>query len=119
MSISVGVTASMDRLGRALLEGAPDGAVYADGDGIIRFWNSGAERLFGFAGAEAVGQSLDVIIPAPQRARHWDGFRRVMATGESRYGHGDLLAVPGLRKDGSPRVARVYNRPTAERERAT
>src|SRR3954454_13349468 len=101
MSISVGVTASMDRLGRALLEGAPDGIVYADGDGIIRFWNSGAERVFGFAAAEAVGQSLDIIIPAPQRGRHWDGFRRVMATGESRYGHGDLLAVPGLRKDGS------------------
>ncbi len=53
-----------------------------------------------FTAAEAVGQSLD-IIPEPQRARHWAGFRHVMATGESRYGQGDLLAVPGLRKDGS------------------
>jgi PAS domain S-box-containing protein len=101
MSISTAVTAPMDRLGRVLLENAPDGIVYADGEGIIRFWNSGAERLFGFAAAEAVGQSLDIIIPSAQRARHWEGFRRVMATGESRYGHGDLLAVPGLRKDGS------------------
>ena len=46
-------------------------------------------------------QSLDIIIPEPQRARHWAGYRQVMATGESRYGHGDMLAVPALRKDGT------------------
>ena len=78
-----------------------DAVVYADAEGIIRFWNAGAERIFGFAAAEAVGQSLDIIIPVNLRARHWDGFRRVMATGESRYGEGDLLSVPGLRKDGT------------------
>ncbi|MDQ4061049.1 MAG: PAS domain S-box protein, partial [Pseudomonadota bacterium] len=79
----------------------PDAVVYADAEGIIHFWNAGAERIFGFAAAEAVGQSLDIIIPVNLRARHWDGFRRVMATGESRYGEGDLLSVPGLRKDGT------------------
>ncbi|MBV8914574.1 MAG: PAS domain S-box protein [Acetobacteraceae bacterium] len=94
-------TELLDRLGRVLLESAPDAIVYSDGEGVIRFWSAGAERLFGFAAAEAVGQSLDIIIPEPQRARHWAGYRQVMATGESRYGHGDLLAVPGLRKDGS------------------
>jgi PAS domain S-box-containing protein len=47
-----------------------------------------------------MGQSLDIIIPENLRARHWDGYRRTMATGESRYGEADLLAVPGLRKDG-------------------
>jgi len=91
----------IDRLGQALLESAPDAIIFADGEGVIRFWNPGAERLFGFTAAEALGQSLDIIIPENQRARHWAGYRQVMATGESRYGHGDLLAVPGVRKDGS------------------
>lgn len=94
-------TGEMDRLGRVILESGPEAIVFADGDGVIRFWNTGAERLFGFSASEAVGKSLDLIIPEPQRARHWEGYRKVMATGESRYGHGDLLAVPGLRKDGS------------------
>ena len=81
--------------------GAAEAIVAVDRAGAIRFWNPGAERLFGFAAAEAVGRSIDLIIPEPQRARHWAGFRRVMDTGESRYGQGDLLAVPGLRKDGA------------------
>lgn len=101
MSTEVARDVQADRLGRVLLESASDAIVYADGEGAIQFWNPGAERIFGFTAAEAVGQSLDIIIPEPQRARHWVGFRHVMATGESRYGHGDLLAVPGLRKDGS------------------
>ncbi len=92
--------AQLDRLGRAVLEAAPDAVVLSDSEGVIRFWNTGAERLFGFAAAEALGRPLDIIIPEPQRARHWAGFRRVMETGESRYGAGEVLAVPGLRKDG-------------------
>jgi len=91
----------LDRLGRALLGAVSDAIVYADREGVIRFWNPGAERLFGFVAAEAEGRSLDLIIPEPQRARHWAGFHKVMESGESRYGHGDLLAVPGLRRDGS------------------
>ncbi|WP_328805784.1 PAS domain-containing protein [Sabulicella rubraurantiaca] len=90
----------LDRVGRALLGTASDAVVVADRDGLIRFWNPGAERIFGFPAAEALGQSLDIIIPEPQRARHWAGFQRVMETGESRYGAGELLAVPGLRGDG-------------------
>ena len=50
---------------------------------------------------EAIGQSLDIIIPERLRTRHWLGYRHVMATGESRYDHGDILAVPGIRKDGA------------------
>jgi PAS domain S-box-containing protein len=93
--------ARLDRLGLAVLGAVSDAIVYADRKGVVRFWNPGAERLFGFAAAEAVGRSLDLIIPEPQRARHWAGFRRVMETGESRYGRGDILAVPGLRRDGT------------------
>jgi PAS domain S-box-containing protein len=93
--------AELDRLSRALLGATSDAIVFADREGVIHFWNPGAERIFGFTAEEAIGRSLDLIIPEPQRARHWDGFRRVMKTGESRYGGGDVLAVPGLRKDGA------------------
>jgi len=56
--------------------------------------------MFGFTAAEAIGKSMDLIIPERLRARHWEGYRRVMATGSSRYGAGDVLAVPAIRKDG-------------------
>jgi len=84
-----------------IVRAAADAIVYADADGAIRFWNAGAERIFGYAEAEALGQSLDLIVPARLRARHWEGFRQVMQTGQSRYGAGDLLAVPAQRKDGA------------------
>jgi len=84
----------------ALLRSASDAIVATDRDGRITFWNPGAERIFGFTADEAVGQSLDIIIPENLRARHWSGFRHTVATGTSRYGHGDLLSVPGLTKDG-------------------
>ena len=88
-------------LAEALLHGASDAIIATDRDGRITFWNPGAERIFGFTAAEANGQSLDIIIPENLRARHWSGFRHTMATGTSRYGHGDLLSVPGLTKDGA------------------
>jgi len=84
----------------AVLQGA-DAIVACDAAGIIRFWNASAVRIFGFAAAEAVGQSLDVIIPERLRARHWDGFHHTMRTGESRYADGALLSVPSQRKDGA------------------
>ena len=89
-----------DRLYRQIVEGAPDAVVFGDAQGIIRLWNAGAEAIFGFTAAEAVGQSMDIIIPERLRGRHWDGYRRTMATGVSRYGSGDLLAVPAVTKDG-------------------
>ena len=88
------------QLGRAVVESAAEAVIYADREGVIRFWNAGAERLFGFTASEALGRSLDIIIPEKLRAAHWRGFRHVMETGESRYQAGDLLAVPGVRKDG-------------------
>jgi PAS domain S-box-containing protein len=85
---------------RQIVEGAPDAVVFGDAQGIIRLWNAGAEAIFGFTAAEAVGQSMDIIIPERLRGRHWDGYHRTMATGVSRYGAGDLLAVPAITKDG-------------------
>ena len=87
-------------LGDALLNSASDAIVATDRDGLIVFWNPGAERIFGFTADEAAGRSLDLIIPENLQARHWEGFRRTMETGISRYGHGDLLSVPGLTRDG-------------------
>lgn len=84
----------------AILAAAADAVVATDRDGIIQVWNPGAERIFGHRADEALGQSLNLIIPERLRARHWEGFRRVMATGESHYGAGDLLSVPGVRNDG-------------------
>jgi PAS domain S-box-containing protein len=91
----------LDRFYRTLAEAASDAIIYADTEGLIRFWNSGAQRIFGFTADEAVGRSLDLIIPDKLRERHWQGYRQVIATGTSRYGEGDLLSVPGLRKDGT------------------
>lgn len=82
-----------------LLEEAPDAILVSDKAGVIRFWNRGAELLFGHTASEAVGQSLDLIIPENLRPRHWEGYRRVMASGETKYKTG-LLASPGVRKDG-------------------
>jgi len=87
-------------VGEAILGASADAVVATDREGIIRLWNPGAERIFGHSAGEAVGQSLDLIIPERLRTAHWQGWRRVIDTGESRYGHGDLLSVPGIRKDG-------------------
>jgi|SRR5579871_3090553 len=89
-----------EQLGAALLASSSDAIVATDREGRIVFWNPGAERIFGFTQGEAVGQSLDLIIPENLRARHWEGFRHTMATGTSSYGAGDLLSVPGLTKEG-------------------
>jgi len=87
-------------IGDAILSAQSDAIIAADKEGAIIFWNPGAERIFGYTRAEAVGRSLDIIIPIHLRKRHWDGHRRVMESGKSRYGQGDVLAVPGLAKDG-------------------
>jgi PAS domain S-box-containing protein len=88
------------RLADAILATAADAVLATDREGVIRFWNPGAVRIFGFAEEEAVGASLELIIPERLRKRHWDGWARVVATGATRYGDGDVLAVPAITKDG-------------------
>ncbi len=83
-----------------IVEHAPDAIIMADRDGIIRLWNAGAQAVLGYTAEEALGQSLDLIIPEQFRARHWAGFRKVMQTGVTRYGAG-LLGVPATRRDGT------------------
>lgn len=89
-----------DQFARTVVDGMPDALVFADAAGVIRVWNRGAERLFGFTEAEALGQQLDIIVPAGLRERHWHGFHETMRTGQTRYGDGQILAVPAIRKDG-------------------
>lgn len=91
---------TMEVLCRRIVEGVPDAVVFADRGGVIRLWNAGAAEMFGHAADEAVGQSLDIIIPDNLRGRHWEGYRKTMETGITKYGK-ELLAVPGIRKDGS------------------
>jgi PAS domain S-box-containing protein len=90
-----------DTLAKAVLSTNSDAIIAADREGIIVFWNPGAERIFGHASGDAVGRSLDIIIPERLRKRHWEGYHHVIESGKSRYGHGDILAVPGIRKDGT------------------
>ena len=94
------VAIDIGRLSDRILREAPDAIIYADAQGIIRFWNLGAAQIFGFAEAEALGQSLDIIIPEGLRARHWAGYSATMQSGSTRYGAGEILAVPALRKGG-------------------
>ena len=91
---------SREFIGSGLLDSAADAVVASDREGLIVLWNAGAQRIFGFTEDDALGQSLDIIIPEPFRQRHWDGYHETVASGQSRYGAGDLLAVPGLHKDG-------------------
>jgi len=84
---------------RQLVQAIGDGVVVADAEGKIVLWNPGSERIFGFTEAEALGKSLDIIIPQRQQQRHWDGFTKTMETGQTRYGN-DVLRVPAVHKDG-------------------
>jgi PAS domain S-box-containing protein len=90
----------IDQFCRRLAQEAPDAIVYSDAEGLIAFWNKGAERIFGFSEADALGRSLDIIIPDNLRSRHWEAYRNTMRTGSTQYGEGQVLAVPALRKDG-------------------
>lgn len=84
-----------------LLAGMPDAVIFADADEKIRFWNAGATRIFGFTAEEALGATLDLITPESLRARHSHGFAETMRSGKTRYGDGQLLAVPAMRRDGT------------------
>jgi PAS domain S-box-containing protein len=68
---------------RMLREHTGDIVLCVDAAGKITFWNDGAERLLGFPRSEALGASLDLIVPAHLRDRHWAGFNNVIGSGTS------------------------------------
>jgi PAS domain S-box-containing protein len=83
----------------AFVDAAADAIIAAGADGRILLWNRAAARIFGYTADEALGQSLDLIIPERFRARHWDGYQRVMASGQTKYGS-EVLRVPAEHRDG-------------------
>jgi PAS domain S-box-containing protein len=84
-----------------LVHAIGDAVVVVDISGVIVLWNPAATRIFGFEEREALGHSLDLIIPERQRDRHWEGYAKTVSTGQTRYGS-SLLRVPALHKDGRP-----------------
>jgi PAS domain S-box-containing protein len=82
-----------------LVSAIGDAVVVSDSRGAIVLWNKAAERLFGYTEPEALGQSLDLIIPERLRNRHWEGYVKTMETGVTRYGT-DVLQVPAIDKSG-------------------
>lgn len=75
--------------------------IVADREGVIRVWTADAQAIFGHTPSEAVGQSLEIIVPSEHHADHWTGFRRAMASGQTKYKPTDVLPVPARHKDGS------------------
>ncbi len=89
-----------DELRSMLIQQAPDAVIFAGPEGIIREWNPAAERMFGHSPEGAIGQSLDLIIPERFREAHWNGYKRALLAGETRYS-GQTLPTRSIRKDGS------------------
>lgn len=92
-------TVSPEQLAAGVVNESPEAIVVTDPDGIVRLWNKGAARMFGYSAAEALGQNLDLIIPEKLRERHWKGYFQTMVTGYTRYGD-ELLSVPATHRDG-------------------
>ncbi len=88
-----------DWLYQHIVEDSSVAVIYGDAAGVIRLWNKGAEEIFGWTAEEALGRFMDLIIPEKHRTVHWEGYRRVMKTGLTKYGR-TMLAVPALTKDG-------------------
>jgi PAS domain S-box-containing protein len=92
-------TQSTGALGDLIVEQMADAVIYADRQGVVARWNDAAAALFGFAAAEALGQSLDLVIPEHLRAAHWRGFDAAMTNGVTRLG-GRPTVTRGLHKSG-------------------
>ena len=83
-----------------LLAALADAVMVCDAQGAIVLWNPACERMFGHTEAEALGQSMDLIIPERLRKRHWEGYDKTMSTGITKYGT-DVLRVPAVDKAGN------------------
>ncbi len=90
-------------LAQRLIDQSPDAMVFVDTAGIIRVWNSAAERIFGFSQSAALGASVNIIIPERFREAHWRGFRRAIVEGSTKY-QGQVLVTRSIRAEGT----RIY-----------
>src|SRR5574343_432566 len=85
------------QLSERILACMSEAVIHADRQGLIELWNPAAEAMFGHPAAEAIGQSLDIIIPERLRAAHWRGFHAAIASGN-------------MRLNGRPTVTRAVHR---------
>jgi PAS domain S-box-containing protein len=82
---------STEALAPWLLRSIPEALVFCDLQGQIRYWNAGAEQVFGWSAQEALGQSLDLIIPERMRKAHWEGFDQAIARGGVKPGRSAMM----------------------------
>lgn len=87
---------------KSLMEQGSEALIYADHEGVIRVWNAGAEKIFGHTADEAMGQSLDIIVPEKLRAAHWKGFHAALESGHMKY-KDQVMTTRAVHKDGSTR----------------
>lgn len=85
---------------RAIAEEASDAIIFVDAKGVVRFWNESAKAVFGYSADEALGRSLDLIIPERLRQAHWDAFQRAIEMGQTSLGR-QALATRAVDKDGN------------------
>jgi len=97
---------SSEKLCAAIVRQCADAMIFADRDGRIRLWNDAAERLFGYTAEQAVGQSLDIVIPEHLRARHWAGYRMAMESGATKHS-GRPMLTKGLHRSGATLYAEM------------
>ncbi len=93
----------MEDLTKLALEQAADAIIVSDSAGTISAWNASAATLFGLSASEALGRTLDIIIPERLREAHWAGFRKAMQTGALR-----LAGAPTLTRALHPSGKRLY-----------
>jgi PAS domain S-box-containing protein len=84
---------------RLLVNQAPDAIIYADRQGVIQVWNNAAAELLGYRPDEAIGRSLDIIIPEHLRRVHGESFGKAMASGQTKHG-GRALKTRAVPKAG-------------------
>lgn len=83
----------------ALIEQLPDAVIVADREGVIRVWNAAAQALFGHSAQEAIGQSLDLIIPQRLRDAHWKAYDAALADGRTKHGR-KVLTTRSVHRSG-------------------
>ena len=89
-----------DAVAAAMVKAVPEAIIFADLKGLVRYWNRGAEEIFGFTAQEAMGQSLDLIIPERMRQAHWDGYYKAIEYGDTYSGRGSRVTRSLHKEEG-------------------
>ena len=93
--------APVERLYDQLIAKAGEAVIIAGNDGTILEWNESATRIFGWSREQAVGENIDMLIPDNQKDQHWEGYDKVLESGETKFRGGAVLSVSALKSDGS------------------